>query len=312
MAAINAGLCEVALITHGESGYSRIAMPAPRWGDDSTNNQFELPYGTAGPGRPATASSPRATCTSTAPPASSSPRWRWRRASGRRSIPRRCCAIRSPSTTCSSSRLIAWPFHLLDCCLVTDAGGAVHRHLGRARARSAEAAGLRARHRRVRHAPDGQPDAVVQPLGRRRGRPASAPSRMSGVHARRHRRRRSSTTPSPSCRCWRSKRWASASPARAAPFVSGQRTAPGGDFPMNTNGGGLSYTHTGMYGIFTIIEAVRQLRGECGAAPGAGRHGRHLPRHRRRLERRRDDDRLDRTLGPAAGVSFTGRSPLGR
>ena len=33
---------------------------------------------------------------------------------------------------------------------------------------------------------------------------------------------------------------------------------------MNTNGGGLSYTHTGMYGIFTIIEAVRQLRGECG------------------------------------------------
>ena len=43
------GLCEVALITHGESGYSRIAMPAPRWGDDSTNNQFELPYGTSGP-----------------------------------------------------------------------------------------------------------------------------------------------------------------------------------------------------------------------------------------------------------------------
>ena len=34
MAAISAGLCEVALITHGESGYSRIAMPAPRWGDD--------------------------------------------------------------------------------------------------------------------------------------------------------------------------------------------------------------------------------------------------------------------------------------
>jgi len=54
------------------------------------------------------------------------------------------------------------------------------------------------------------------------------------------------------------------------PFVSGQRTAPGGDFPMNTNGGGLSYTHTGMYGIFTIIEAVRQLRGECGPRQVAG------------------------------------------
>jgi acetyl-CoA acetyltransferase len=46
-------------------------------------------------------------------------------------------------------------------------------------------------------------------------------------------------------------------------FVKGQRTAPGGDFPLNTNGGGLSYTHPGMYGIFTIVEAVRQLRGEC-------------------------------------------------
>jgi acetyl-CoA acetyltransferase len=48
------------------------------------------------------------------------------------------------------------------------------------------------------------------------------------------------------------------------PFVSGQRTAPGGPFPLNTNGGGLSYCHPGMYGIFLLIEATRQLRGECG------------------------------------------------
>jgi acetyl-CoA acetyltransferase len=48
------------------------------------------------------------------------------------------------------------------------------------------------------------------------------------------------------------------------PFLSNQRTAPGGDFPMNTNGGGLSYTHPGMYGMFILIEGVRQLRGECG------------------------------------------------
>src|SRR6266568_1455690 len=47
-------------------------------------------------------------------------------------------------------------------------------------------------------------------------------------------------------------------------FVSGQRTAPGSPFPMNTNGGGLSYCHPGMYGIFLLIEATRQLRGECG------------------------------------------------
>jgi acetyl-CoA acetyltransferase len=47
-------------------------------------------------------------------------------------------------------------------------------------------------------------------------------------------------------------------------FVSDGRIAPGGSLPVNTNGGGLSYGHPGMYGIFTIIEAVRQLRAECG------------------------------------------------
>jgi acetyl-CoA acetyltransferase len=54
-------------------------------------------------------------------------------------------------------------------------------------------------------------------------------------------------------------------------FVEDGRIAPGGQLPVNTNGGGLSYCHPGMYGLFLLIEAVRQLRGECGArqAPGA-------------------------------------------
>jgi acetyl-CoA acetyltransferase len=34
--------------------------------------------------------------------------------------------------------------------------------------------------------------------------------------------------------------------------------------PVNTNGGGLSYNHPGMYGLLLIVEAVRQLRGESG------------------------------------------------
>ena len=50
----------------------------------------------------------------------------------------------------------------------------------------------------------------------------------------------------------------------SGPFVENGRTAPGGDFPMNTNGGGLSYSHSGMYGMYTMIELVRQLRGEAG------------------------------------------------
>ncbi len=48
-------------------------------------------------------------------------------------------------------------------------------------------------------------------------------------------------------------------------FVEGGAIAPGGRLPVNTNGGGLSCVHPGMYGIFALIEAVRQLRGDCGA-----------------------------------------------
>jgi acetyl-CoA acetyltransferase len=47
-------------------------------------------------------------------------------------------------------------------------------------------------------------------------------------------------------------------------FVEGDRLSPGGELPVNTNGGGLSYTHPGMYGIFLLVEAARQLRGEGG------------------------------------------------
>jgi acetyl-CoA acetyltransferase len=47
-------------------------------------------------------------------------------------------------------------------------------------------------------------------------------------------------------------------------FVEHGGIAPGGHLPVNTNGGGLSCTHPGMYGVFTVIEAVRQLRGICG------------------------------------------------
>jgi acetyl-CoA acetyltransferase len=49
-----------------------------------------------------------------------------------------------------------------------------------------------------------------------------------------------------------------------ARFVEGGAIAPGGRLAVNTNGGGLSCTHPGMYGLFALIEAVRQLRGECG------------------------------------------------
>jgi acetyl-CoA acetyltransferase len=53
-------------------------------------------------------------------------------------------------------------------------------------------------------------------------------------------------------------------------FVEGGRIAPGGSLAVNTNGGGLSYCHPGMYGLFLLIEAVRQLRGDCGKRQVSG------------------------------------------
>ena len=54
------------------------------------------------------------------------------------------------------------------------------------------------------------------------------------------------------------------------PFVAGGAIAPGGRLAVNTNGGGLSCVHPGMYGLFLLVEAVRQLRGEAGARQVGG------------------------------------------
>ena len=56
----------------------------------------------------------------------------------------------------------------------------------------------------------------------------------------------------------------------AAAFIAARNTAPGGILPLNTNGGGLSYMHSGMYGMYALQESVRQMRGIAPAqVPGA-------------------------------------------
>ena len=76
------------------------------------------------------------------------------------------------------------------------------------------------------------------------------------------------------------------------PFVEDGRLGPGGSLPMNTNGGGLSYTHPGMYGMFLLVEAVRQLRGEAG-------------------ERQIDDHRIAVAHGSGGVLSTMGTVVLG-
>jgi acetyl-CoA acetyltransferase len=60
-------------------------------------------------------------------------------------------------------------------------------------------------------------------------------------------------------------------PGEAASFIQNGQIRPGGALPLNTSGGGLSYCHPGQFGVLLLVEAVRQLRNECGQrqVPGA-------------------------------------------
>ncbi len=263
MAAIAAGVCSVALITHGESGYSRIGMPRQRWGDDSVNNQFEIPYGAGGPvigyGLAATRHMHEYGTTSEqlAEVAVAARAWA---TLNPRAFSRNPLSIGDVL----SSRLIAWPLHLLDCCLVTDAGGAVVLTSAE-RSRDLPAkpiyvlgAGTSLTHQMVSQMPNFDRWDAAERSG-------AAAFAMAGVSPRdidvAEIYDAFTIVPLLALEalgfCGR---------GESGAFVTGGRIAPGGEFPMNTNGGGLSYTHTGMYGIFLIVEAVRQLRGQSGDA----------------------------------------------
>jgi acetyl-CoA acetyltransferase len=261
MAAIDAGICDVALITHGESGASRVGMPGTRFGPDSWRSQFEAPFGLAGPPTGYALAAARhmhefgTTSDQMAEVAVATRKWA---ALNPRAL------MRDPLTIADvlASRPISWPFRLLDCCLVTDAGGAVVlTSAGRARDLRKKPVYVLGTGEASTHVMVSQmPDFARWDAGRMAGERAFS---MAGV----------------TCAdvdvaelydaftivpIMALEALGFCQPGEGGAFVSGQRTAPGGDFPMNTNGGGLSYTHSGMYGMFTMVEAVRQLRGECG------------------------------------------------
>jgi len=267
-AAIAAGICNVALITHGEMGYSarrgladRGAGPAARYADPtSAAAQFEFPYGVGGPPSVYAMAAMRhmhqygTTHEQLAEIAVATRKWAQLNPKA---------FMRDPLTIDDvlSSRWIAYPFHIYDCCLVTDAGGACVI-VGADRARDLPkppvwllGAGEAMTHQSMLNSPD-----LTQTPARYSGARAFAmagltPKDIDVVEVYDSFTYTALVTIEELGFCEK---------GEGGPFLSNQRTAPGGDFPMNTNGGGLSYTHPGMYGMFLIIEAVRQLRGECG------------------------------------------------
>jgi acetyl-CoA acetyltransferase len=263
-AAIRAGLVDVALIAYGSTQRTDRSRGGPR--PATLSAQFELPYGLPLPvGAYALAATRHmhehgTTSEQLAEVAVAARGWA-------RHNPR--AFLRDPITVDDvlASRMICTPLHKLDCCLVTDGGGAV---VVAAEDRWPDVASRpvvvlghaeTATHQSIASMPD------LTVTGAARSGPAALA--MAGV----------SHADVDVVEVYDSftitvlltlESLGFCKPGESGDFVGGGRIAPGGDFPLNTSGGGLAHCHPGMYGIFLLIEAARQLRGECGARQVAG------------------------------------------
>jgi acetyl-CoA acetyltransferase len=266
---IAAGLCEVVLITYGSTLWSDRRRVVEGGGVDPRMPaaQFETPYGDLSPiGAYALAAARHCYEFGTTPEqlaevAVSTRNWA--------SLNPRAL-LRYPITVDDvlQSPLIASPLHRLDCCVMTDGGGAVV-------VTSAE------RSRDLRkppvyvlgsafsstHLSISQMENLTQTGAVESGKNAMSmagikPSDIDVVEI------YDSFTISVVCAL---EDLGFCPKGDGGRFVEGGRLGPGGELPTNTSGGGLSYNHPGAFGIFLIIEAVRQLRGECAArqVPGA-------------------------------------------
>ena len=159
-----------------------------------------------------------------------------------------------------SSPLISSPLHVLDCCLVTDGGGAVVlTSLDRARDLTTAPVRLLGHGEATTHHGMSQVPNLTRSGAYDSGQAAFAgagltPSEVDVIQV----------YDSFSITVLLTLEGLGFCPTgESGPFVEEGHLRPGGSLPCNTNGGGLSYCHPGMFGILLLIEAVRQLRGEA-------------------------------------------------
>jgi len=263
-AAIASGLCDVALITHGESGRSRVGAGG-RFGDNtSMPGQFEAPYGVAGPPSMFPMGVTRymqqygLTEEQLAMVAVVQREWASKN-------PRAMMRDPIDVNDVLNSRLIAYPLHLLECCLVTDGGGALIMV-------SAERAKSMGTPKKAVYLLGAGESVETPMISQMEDFTSSKAFKVAGSNA----FREAGITPDDvdhlmiydafaHLPIWGLEDLGFVKRGEAGAFIAGGNTRMGGKLPLNTNGGGLSYTHTGMYGMFAIQESVRQLRGEAAA-----------------------------------------------
>ncbi len=160
-----------------------------------------------------------------------------------------------------ASRMISSPLHKLDCCLVTDGGGAVVlTSAERARDLSTQpvyllGSGEAVNHRNVSQMPDLTTTEAVASSRRALASAGVRLDEIDTVHL------YDAFTISLLVLL---EDLGFCAKGEGGDFVTGGAVAPGGRLALNTNGGGLSYCHPGMLSMFLVIEAVQQLRGTAG------------------------------------------------
>jgi acetyl-CoA C-acetyltransferase len=258
-AAIETGRCRVALITYGSTSRSSgIAVGTRERMAGDYPDQFEAIHGTSTVGLYAMVARRHMHEYGTTSEQLAAIAVACRRHAGLNPV----ALYRDPITVDDVLRspMISAPLHLLDCCVITDGGGAVvvvHPDLARDLPRppvrllgAAEA---------VAHTAAGRRDYLVSAAAQSGPRAlAEAGVRPDDVDLAMIYDSFTITvlvTLEDLGFCKK---------GEGGAFVSGGRLERDGALPLNTDGGGLSSNHPGMRGIFLVVEAVRQLRGEAG------------------------------------------------
>ncbi len=263
-AAIAAGLCEVAVIVYAatpRSGKNPFASGGPPMAKDSALFQWDLPYGLGLPAASYSLAARRhmhdygTTSEHLAQIAVSFREWAAKNPNAYHQTPMTIDDV-------LASPMVAEPLHKLDCCLVTDGAGALV-------VTSAERAkDLRAAPVYVLGAGTAHTHGMsLSQMGdvTTTGAAVSGPQAMAMAQIDHSDIDVVELYDSFTITALMTlEDLGFCAKGEGGDFVSDGRLGPGGALPTNTNGGGLSYTHPGMYGMFVLVEAVRQLRGEGG------------------------------------------------
>jgi acetyl-CoA acetyltransferase len=260
MLALHHGLCDVAVISHGESGRSHVGVTRSR--DTALSGQYEIPYGFG----PAPTNFGMITTRHMHDYGTTLEQWAQVAVSTRQwACLNPKARFREPITIedVLTSRPVCYPFNLLNICLVTDAGGAaVLTRADRARDCAKRPVYIWGAGEGSGHVSVSQMrNLTFSEATRKAGEKTFAMAGVTHTDVD-HIMLYDAFTSGPPIML---ESLGFCKPGEGVYFFEEGKSTPGGTLPINTNGGGLSYTHSGMYGIFPIIESTRQLRGECGA-----------------------------------------------